>query len=210
MCSSTPGLYPLGASSPAPVSRYYQMPSPWLRTTGLQDEGSSLSLVFQGFPRLRDIPVLSFLQSHYFPSRRAVLTLLGHFVYPFAFLFLSLWGVYFLNKIDPYLPAEWPAHENSVEWMNKYMIEKAFYLSICNRVMQHYLKYNFCFFFLLPLSPICVHLLYTIWVPCSFNYCYLCIHLSLSLFPHQTGSLDNINKYLVLTWYLLYSRFCGK
>lgn len=73
-----------------------------------------------------------------------------------------------------------------IEWMKKWILEKAFYPSVCNHVMQHYLlkdsffQFSFLSHCLLPVF-ICVQ-------P-SYNHDYLCIQLSLSRPPHQTVSL---------------------
>lgn len=89
------------------------------------------------------------------------------------------------------------------------MIEnKTFYSSVRNHVMQHsLLKYN-AFVFSSSLFVFYLHLSGIRYVYNSYNQLFMLP--SLSFPPHQTVSLGDINNYSVLTWYLLYSRFCGK
>lgn len=67
-----------------------------------------------------------------------------------------------------------------IEWMKKWILEKAFYPSVCNHVMQHsLLKDNFFLFFFLSHCLLPAFLC----VQPSCNHGYLCIHLSYLFLP---------------------------
>lgn len=68
----------------------------------------------------------------------------------------------------------------SIEWMKKWILEKAFYPSVCNHVMQHSLlkdSFFLCSFLSHYLPPV------FICVQPSYNHGYLCIQLSYLFLP---------------------------